>query len=309
MRIGFVGLGLMGRPMAARLLAAGHDVTVTSRRRTSAAELESAGAAWADDPAAGAAGHDLVILMLPDVATVERVALGPDGVVAAQPPPRVLIDMSTTAPELTERIATRCAELGIAALDAPVSGGPAGAEAGTLSIMVGGDAQAYASVEPVLTALGTPRLIGPVGAGQRTKLVNQLLIAGIASGIAEGWALSQRLGLDPEVVQSVVSGGLGASPLLSFMWPQLAARDFSPGFKIDQMIKDLNLALAEAERHGIDLQSGRGTVRRYQWLSEQGNGELGTQALALHESLLGRPDSGSSHSRSDSDERSSPCQH
>lgn len=292
MRIGFIGLGLMGAPMAARLIAAGHEVTVHSRRRDSAADLESRGARWADAPDACAAGRDAVILMLPDVATVERVALGPNGVISAAPAPRVLIDMSTTAPELTERIAARFAALGAAALDAPVSGGPAGAEAGTLSIMAGGEEQAYCLVEPVLRALGTPRLIGPAGSGQRTKLVNQLLIAGIASGIAEGWVLCQRLGLDPAVVQSVVSNGLGGSPLLTFMWPRLMDGDFSPGFKIDQMIKDLNLALAEAERHGVDLQAGRGTTQRYQRLSEQGHGDLGTQALALHESLHHDLDSG-----------------
>lgn len=285
MRVGFIGLGLMGEPMASRLIAAGHELVVTSRRRDSAATLESLGGLWANDPATCATGCDAAILMLPDPAAVEQVVFGPLGIIAAEPLPRVVIDMSTTAPELTERIAGRLAEIGVAALDGPVSGGPVGAEGGTLSIMVGGDAQAYASVEPLLRQLGNPRLIGAAGAGQRTKLVNQLLIAGIAGGIAEAWALSQRLHLDPEVVQAVVSAGLGASPLLTFMWPRLMAGDYSPGFKIDQMIKDLSLALTEADRQGVDLQAARGTLQRYQWLSEQGDGALGTQALALHAAL------------------------
>ena len=287
MKIGFIGLGLMGEPMATRLVAAGHELTVTSRRRQSATELEALGAVWAADPSACADDRDVVILMLPDVATVEQVVLGGDGIIAAGRPPGTVVDMSTTSPELSERIAARLAEIGVAALDGPVSGGPAGARGGTLSIMVGGDAEAYAAAEPVLLVLGTPRLIGAAGAGQRTKLLNQLLIAGIASGIAEAWALSQRLGLDPETVRSVVSGGLGASPLLSFMWPRLMAGDFAPGFKIDQMIKDLSLALDEATLHGIDLQAATGTLRRYQWLSGQGDGALGTQALALHRELKG----------------------
>lgn len=283
MKVGFVGLGLMGAPMAARLLDAGHQLRVTSRRRESAAALEARGAVWAPDARSCAAGTDATILMLPDVATVEAAALGADGALAGGT--AVLIDMSTSAPDLAERIAARAEVTGAGALDAPVSGGPAGAQAGTLSIMVGGPEQTYTAMEPLLAAMGTPRLLGPPGAGQRTKLVNQVLVAATASGIAEAWALTVELGLDLAAVQDVLAGGIAGSPLLGFMWPRLMSGDLAPGFKIDQMIKDLRLALAEAQATGIDLRASAGTLERYADLATRGDGELGTQALAHHPSL------------------------
>lgn len=283
MKVGFVGLGLMGGPMARRLLAAGHELRVTSRRRGSAADLEGSGAEWAATPRDCAVDRDLVVLMLPDVATVEYATLGPDGVLAGAP--AIVVDMSTTAPQLSERIAAHATAAGLSALDAPVSGGPPGAESGTLSIMVGGDPATFATAEPLLSELGTPRLLGPPGSGQRTKLVNQLLVAATASGVAEAWALASRLGLDPAAVHEVVSGGIAGGRLLEFMWPRLMNDDAAPGFKIDQMIKDLQLALVEADDGGLDLTTARGALRRYQELSAGGAGELGTQALVRHHSL------------------------
>jgi 3-hydroxyisobutyrate dehydrogenase-like beta-hydroxyacid dehydrogenase len=288
-KIGFLGLGLMGQPMVTRLLAAGHDVVVTARRRGSAAAAIRRGAVWADSAAACAHDRDLVMLSLPDAFSIEQVVFSPDGILAAQQLPRALIDMSTTSPALTERIARALAARGMATLDGPVSGGPVGAESGTLSIMVGGDQHTYTWVEPVLSQLGRPRLLGPVGTGQRTKLVNQVLIANIAAGIAEAWALSRELGLDSGTVHAAVSDGLGGGPLLNFMWPRLVNGDFAPGFKIDQMIKDLSITATEADRHGLRLLATQLTLDRYEQLSAAGHGSRGTQALALHDTLHPNP--------------------
>lgn len=287
MKVGFLGLGLMGAPMAARLVEASHDVRVNSRRRATAQQLLTAGARWADNPAACADGADLAILMLPTVAAVEEVVFGSDGVLAADRLPRILIDMSTTAPALSERIAAELADRGVAALDAPVSGSSPSAIAGTLSIMVGGDPATFGTAEPVLCVLGSPRLLGPAGTGQRVKLLNQILVANISAGIAEAWTLCRTLGVDPDTVLAALGGGLAGGPLLQFMWPRLAAGDFAPGFKIDQMRKDLGLALEEADRHGVDLLATSAVADRYARISAAGGGSLGTQALAQDDSLLG----------------------
>ncbi|SEE87322.1 NAD(P)-dependent oxidoreductase [Jiangella alba] len=282
MRIAVVGIGLMGRPVAHRLAEAGHEVTVHSRRKESAESVLAAGAAWADSAAAAGDGADLAITFLPDPASVEDAVLGPSGLLAAGTPPAVVADMSTSPPELARRLAAAAAERGVAALDAPVSGGPPGAAAGTLTIMAGGTPEAYALARPAFELLGTPVLIGGPGSGQSLKLVNQLLIGGIAGGIADAWALSGALGLDPAIVAEVVGRGFGASPLLAFMWPRLAGGDLAPGFKVDHMIKDLTLALAAGDEQGLDLAAGRSARERYRWLSEAGDGDLGTQALYRH---------------------------
>ncbi|PZF84262.1 NAD(P)-dependent oxidoreductase [Jiangella anatolica] len=282
MRIAVIGTGLMGLPVAGRLVDAGHHVTVHTRRQESAEPVLAAGAGWADSAAAAGDGAGLAILFLPDPQTVEAAVLGPDGLLSAAEPPAVVADMSTGPPELARRIAAAAADRGVAALDAPVSGGPPGAAAGTLTIMAGGTPEAFALARPVFAELGTAVLVGGPGAGQSLKLVNQLLIAGIAGGIADAWALSGALGLDPAVVAEVVGRGFGAGPLLGFMWPRLASDDLAPGFKVDHMIKDLTLALAAGDEHGLDLAAGRSAQERYRWLSDAGGGDLGTQALYRH---------------------------
>lgn len=282
MKVGVVGIGLMGRPVAQRLVDAGHEVTVHSRRRESAEPVLAAGAAWADDAAGCGDGADLAITFLPDPATVEAAVLGPAGLLAAAAPPAVVADMSTSPPELARRLAAAASERGVAALDAPVSGGPMGAAGGTLTIMAGGSAEAFERARPAFEVLGTPVLIGGPGSGQSVKLVNQLLIGGIAGGIADAWALAGALGLDPAVVAEVVGRGLGGSPLLEFMWPRLISGDLAPGFKIDHMIKDLTLALAAGAEQGLDLAAGASARDRYRWISAAGGGDLGTQALYRH---------------------------
>ncbi|MBB5791174.1 NAD(P)-binding domain-containing protein [Jiangella mangrovi] len=289
MRIAVVGIGLMGRPVAQRLVDAGHEVTVHSRRKESAEEVLAAGASWADSAAAAGDGADLAIAFLPDPDTVEAAVLGPSGLLAAAAPPAVVADMSTSPPELARRLAVAATDRGVEALDAPVSGGPMGAAAGTLTIMAGGSAEAFERARPAFEVLGTPVLIGGPGAGQSVKLVNQLLIGGIAGGIADAWALAGALGLDPEVVADVVGRGLGTGPLLDFMWPRLVRGDLAPGFKVDHMIKDLALAEAAGEEHGLDLAAGRSARERYRWLSDAGGGDLGTQALYRH-AVRDRPD-------------------
>lgn len=283
MRVGVIGLGLMGQPIAGRILDAGHGLIVTSRRRTSAADLEDRGARWADSPFDCANNCDAVLLALPTVAAVEAVALGTDGVIAARP--GMVIDVSTCPPELSRSIARACYEVGVRAVDAPVSGGPAGARSGTLSIMVGAEPADFAAAVPLLRCLGTPRHLGPAGSGQSAKLVNQVLVGATTSGIAESWALAANLGLDPNLLFEVLSGGIGAGRLLDFAWPRLEKGDLAPGFKVDQLVKDMQLSVRQGELVGLDLSVSRAALARYEELSEIGLGQLGTQALIEHPSL------------------------
>lgn len=265
MRIGVVGLGLMGVPIAARLVAAGHDVAVTSRRRP--AEYPGD---WVDGvPELG--GRDLVITMLPG---------GPDvlGVVEQlqESPPTVIVDMSTIGPEWARRVSALLGDDGF--VDAPVSGGPAGAATGTLAIMAGGTEAALATARGALEALGSVHHLGPVGAGQSAKLVNQVLLAGIMSGIADGFALAEAAGLDPVAVHAAVGGGMAGGRLLDFAWPRIAGGDDAPGFKISHFVKDLDLALADGETSGADLPLTARVRDAYATLLP-GHASDGTQAL------------------------------
>ncbi|GAA0411675.1 oxidoreductase [Acrocarpospora corrugata] len=242
MRIGWIGTGLMGAPMVARLVAAGHRLTVHNRTRDRAEPSLALGADWAGSIAAAARDRDLVITMLPFPSDVEAAYLGPDGILANASPGAVAVDMSTSSPALARRLAT-----GYPVLDAPVSGGPAGARSGTLSIFVGGDAGAFERVRPVFEVLGSTVVHhGPAGAGQAAKLVNQALVANVTLGICEAYALAEAAGLDPARVHESIRVGVAGSPLLDFAWPRLTEGDLEPGFKVAHLAKDLGLALDEA---------------------------------------------------------------
>lgn len=255
--IGFVGLGIMGRPMAANLAAAGFDVTVHSRRRESADGAVAAGATWAEDVAAASAGRDVVITMLPDSPDVESVALGPDGIYASADPGTVHLDMSTIRPDVARRLAAEAGAHGLRALDAPVSGGERGAIDATLSIMVGGDEADVAAVRPVLEALGkTIAHVGPNGAGQTVKAANQLIVGGNIELVAEALLLLERSGVDVEPALAVLAGGLAGSRVLDAKGASMHARSFAPGFRIDLHDKDMRIALDTARELDVPLPLG-----------------------------------------------------
>ncbi|MFN2431334.1 MAG: NAD(P)-dependent oxidoreductase [Gemmatimonadota bacterium] len=280
LRVGFVGLGVMGRRMAANLLSAGFPVTVHNRSRGPADELRARGASVAASPADAARASDVVVTMVTDTAAVEAVLFGRGGVVEGLEAGGVVIDTSTISPAATERFATRLAERGIEMLDAPVSGGDRGAAAGTLAIMVGGRAEVTARCRPVLEALGSHVVhLGPHGSGQRTKLVNQVLGGLHLLALAEGLALARALGLDPWAVLDVVSRGAAGSWMLTHLGPRALAGDFQPGFTIRLQRKDLRLAAEAAADLPLELPGAGLALALFERAEANGLGGLGTQAL------------------------------
>lgn len=270
----------MGRSMAGHLLAAGFPLTVTTRTRSRAEPLLAAGAAWAETPRAVAEASDIVCSIVGMPHDVEEVHLGAHGTLSAAKPPRLVIDLTTSSPALARRIAQAAAATGTGALDAPVSGGDLGARNATLSIMCGGSPADFATAEPVLTKMGkTIVLQGGPGAGQHTKMVNQLLIAGTMLGLAEGMAYAKRAGLDPNTVLTSVGGGAAASWSLANLAPRVLKGDFAPGFFIEHFVKDLRIAIDEAKAMGLDLPALRTAEHTYARLCEAGHGKSGTQAV------------------------------
>jgi len=290
-RIGWVGAGVMGASMCGHLLAAGYPVTVTTRTRQRAAGLCEAGATWADTPAAVAQAADVVFSMVGFPADVRAVLLGPDGALLGAAPGTILVDMTTSEPSLAVEIAAAAAERGVHSLDAPVSGGDVGARNGTLSIMVGGPAQVLEAVRPCLEAMGRTvvRQGGP-GAGQHTKMANQILVASTMVAMSEGLLYAYRVGLDVEQVLASVASGAAGSWALTNLAPRVVAGDLAPGFFVDHMVKDLGIALAEANRAGIALPGLALAGQLYVALRAAGHGRDGTQAL-VHAlaSLSGQP--------------------
>lgn len=254
MRIGFVGLGTMGAPMARRLLEAGYEVTVHNRTRAREEALAAAGAARAAAPRQAADGADLVITIVSDTPDVQAVVLGEQGVALGMKAGSVLVDMSTISPATTRRIATAVQEHGVSMLDAPVSGGSEGAEKGTLSIMVGGDAAALERARPVLEHLGTTIThVGASGAGQVAKAVNQTIIAGTYAAVAEGIALALAAEIDVEAALQALGGGAAGSWVLANRARNMVKGDYPLGFRTRLHRKDLGIALAAAKDLGVAM--------------------------------------------------------
>ncbi len=254
MRIGFVGLGTMGAPMARRLLEAGYEVTVHNRTRAREEALAAAGAARAATPRQAADGADLVITIVSDTPDVQAVVLGEQGVALGMKAGSVLVDMSTISPATTRRIATAVQEHGVSMLDAPVSGGSEGAEKGTLSIMVGGDAAALERARPVLEHLGTTIThVGASGAGQVAKAVNQTIIAGTYAAVAEGIALALAAEIDVEAALQALGGGAAGSWVLANRARNMVKGDYPLGFRTRLHRKDLGIALAAAKDLGVAM--------------------------------------------------------
>ncbi|MEO7852823.1 MAG: NAD(P)-dependent oxidoreductase [Rubrivivax sp.] len=280
LQIGFIGVGIMGRSMAGHLQRAGHALHIYNRSRIGAQSLLERGATWHETPARVASWCDILVTMVGTPADVESLYLGNGEIVEHARPGTVLIDMTTSSPGLAVRIAEAAAARGVQALDAPVSGGDVGARDAKLSIMLGGDADAFEKVLPVLRLMGSNvvRQGGP-GSGQHTKMCNQIIIASTMLGVCEGLAYALRSGLDPHTVLASVSGGAAGSFLLTYMAPLILAGNFAPGFFTDHFIKDLGIALQEAERMQLALPGLELAKRLYDRLAAAGQGREGTQVL------------------------------
>lgn len=283
MKIGFIGTGVMGKSIVKHLLKAGHSVTVYNRTKAKAESLLEAGAKWAENPKSAAQEAEIVFTMVGYPQDVEEVYLGAEGILAHTPAGAVVIDLTTSSPELAERIADEAGTKGIEALDAPVSGGDIGAQNGTLSIMVGGNAKTFERVLPILSVFGENIILqGPAGAGQHTKMSNQVAIASTMIGTCEALAYAIKAGLDPEEVLRSISKGAAGSFSLTNLAPRMIADDMRPGFYIKHFIKDMKIAVDEAERMGLELPGLRLSLSIYEQLEEDGFGEKGTQALIRH---------------------------
>lgn len=281
--IAFIGLGIMGRHMASHLLAAGYRLHLYNRSRAGAQALIDAGARWHDTPAQAVKGCELLITMVGFPSDVESLYLGPGGLIANAAPGAVLVDMTTSSPELAQRIAARAAECRVHALDAPVSGGEVGARDARLSIMVGGMPEAFERARAVLERLGPSVVLqGGPGAGQHTKMCNQIVIASTMIGVSEGLAYATRSGLDPHRVLSSIRGGAAGSFLLDAMGTRMLHSDYAPGFFTEHFIKDLGIALGEAQRMGLDLPGLALARQLYEGLAARGHARDGTQVLFEH---------------------------
>jgi 2-hydroxy-3-oxopropionate reductase len=280
--IAFIGLGIMGAPMARNLLAAGDRVIAVNRTRAKVDAFVGDGGEAAETVAEAVAHADVIITMLPDSPDVEAVVLGDDGVIANARAGALLIDASSIAPESSRRIAAACAARGILALDAPVSGGEQGAVDGTLSIMVGGDAAAFEQARPVLDVLGTTVVhVGPAGSGQTVKAANQLIVAGTIQLVAEALVLLDKHGVDLEPAVQVLRGGLAGNRILDRKADSMREHRFQPGFRIDLHHKDLGIVLAAARATGTVLPVSALVDQLLASARANGHGDLDHSALLL----------------------------
>lgn len=281
-RIGWIGTGVMGQSMAGHLLGAGFELTVFSRTKSKAQPLLEAGAEWAESPAAVAERCEVLFLMVGFPQDVRDLVLGESGVLSALREGSILVDMTTSEPTLAEQIAQRAEREGVVSLDAPVSGGDVGARGATLSIMVGGELEAYENLQLCWQAMGkTVEHQGPPGSGQHAKMVNQTLVAAGMVGICEALLYAHQAGLDIATTLRSVSYGAAGSWALSHLAPRIVRNDFEPGFYVEHFIKDMEIALVEAQRMGLTLPGLTLAKQLYLTLAEQGFGRKGTQALQL----------------------------
>lgn len=288
--VGFVGTGVMGGSMARHVMKAGYAVRVHNRSRQKAEALLAEGAVWDGGVGALAASSSVVITMVGYPADVESVYFAPEGILASAKPGTYLIDMTTSSPELAVRIAQAARERGLHALDAPVSGGDRGAREGTLSIMVGGEAEDLEILRPLLDTMGKQVVHqGPAGSGQHTKMANQIVIAAGMIGVCEALAYAQRASLDPGTVLQSIAGGAAGSWTLSNLAPRMLAGDFRPGFYVKHFLKDMNIALESAASMGLATPGLALARELYGKLAAAGGENEGTQALfRLFSEELGR---------------------
>ncbi len=281
-RIGFIGVGIMGKPMALNLLKAGYAVTVHDLNRQPVDELVQQGADSAGSARAVAEQSDVVITMLPDSPEVEAVVFGPDSVLEGIREGMLFIDMSTIAPATSEKISKVLSEKGVDALDAPVSGGDVGAKAGTLSIMVGGTKAAFERALPLFQVMGKNIVhIGDAGAGQVTKACNQIVVGMTIQAVAEAMTLAKKAGVDIEKVRGALLGGFAQSRILDLHGKRILEGNFQPGFKIKLHRKDMNIALQTGRTLSVPLPGTAQVASQMDAIIAQGNGDLDHSALAL----------------------------
>ena len=280
MKIGFIGVGVMGGPMVLNLMKKGFNVNIYTRTKSKAEGVIAAGAHWCDTIADCAAGRDVVITIVGYPKDVEEVYFSEKGILNSADKGTVLIDMTTTSPRLSERIYAAAKEKGMTALDAPVSGGDVGAQKGTLAIMVGGDRDAFDKMHDVFAAMGTNiRYQGGAGCGQHTKMANQIAISGCVAAVCEAIAYAKRCGLDPQDMFDAISTGAAGSWQLTNNGQKIINGDYAPGFYVKHFIKDMNIALDEAQTRDLDLTVLHMVRDKYDELAAQGGADEGTQAL------------------------------
>ena len=277
--IGFIGLGIMGQSMAGHLLAAGYQVNLYNRTKSKTDALVAKGAKWFDTPGEVAAHSNMIITMVGYPSDVEEVYFGEKGIIDSANN-AILIDMTTSSPSLARKIATEAAKKGLAALDAPVSGGDIGARDAKLTIMVGGDQAVFDHALPILQKLGTSIILqGVAGMGQHTKMCNQIVIASTIMGVAEGLSYAKKVGLDPAVVLQSIGGGAASGFQLNVLGAKMIVGDYAPGFYVEHLIKDLKIALAEAEQMHLNLPGLALAKSLFEKMADRGLQRNGTQGI------------------------------
>lgn len=279
-KIGFIGVGIMGRSMVRNLMKAGYEVHIYARTKEKVEDVISEGAVFYDSIADCVKDRDAVITIVGFPQDVEEVYFDSGNILDSASPGTYLIDMTTTSPMLSEKIYEEGTKRGFHVLDAPVTGGDTGAKEGTLSILVGGERQDYEACHPLFEAMGTNiNYEGKAGSGQHCKLANQIMIAGTLSGVCEALIYAKEKGLDPDTFMKSVATGAAGSRQLDLYGPKIIAGDYAPGFFMKHFIKDMKLALIEANKSGIDLGVLSQVLANCEELEAEGCGELGTQAL------------------------------
>lgn len=279
-RVGFIGLGIMGHSMAGHILEAGYRLHVSNRTKAKADGLIERGAVWEDRVADLAYGSDVIITIVGDPGDVETIYLGPSGILENARKGSLAIDMTTSDPNLAQTLFEKGKQKGIDVLDAPVSGGDLGARNATLSIMVGGDKSAFQMALPLLEIMGKNIVYqGKAGAGQHTKMVNQISISAAMVALCEAMAYVSRAGLDPETVLSCISQGAAGSWSMNNLGPRIIKGDFAPGFTVRHFIKDMGIALESAKTFGLDMPGLDLALSMYRKMEQKGLGEDGTQGL------------------------------
>jgi 2-hydroxy-3-oxopropionate reductase len=287
--IGFIGLGIMGKPMAKHLVKAGYPLVVFNRTASKAQELVEIGAIQATSPKEVARQSDIIITMVSDSPEVELVVLRPNGVIEGVKPGSIVIDMSSISPIVTQKIAAELAKRKVAMLDAPVSGGEIGAIQATLSIMVGGDEAVFTEVKPILERMGKSVVrVGAIGAGGFTKLSNQIIVAAALQAMSEAMVLAKKAGVDMTLVYEAIKGGMAGGRTLDMKTPKLVDRNFEPGFKIDLHLKDLKNALQAGRSLGVALPATGLIHELFSACSAQGKGQKDHSVIfTLVEQLAG----------------------
>lgn len=291
MKIGFIGTGVMGTGIINNLLKAGHVVTVFNRTKAHAQAVLANGATWADSASAAACGADVTISMVGFPQDVEATYFGDNGILAGAKAGSIVVDMTTSTPSLAVKIAEAAHQRDLLALDAPVSGGDIGAKNGTLTMMIGGDQAALTKLSTVFDAIAhAQNYFGEAGMGQHAKMANQIMIAGTMTGMTEMLVYAKAAGLDLQQTIQTIAGGAGDNWSMDNYGPRILRGDYSAGFFIKHFVKDLRIALEEADNLGIDLPATKEAKRLYQALVDAGQGDLGTQGLIT--SYKGWPQSG-----------------